>query len=373
MFFQPRYVKQAREMAHGAEKLLRYKRDLLDEPTIQKITSLAEELRAAAKTRNRQAVEEAAGRLDAACAKVAPPRPHAAWRENIEVLLVAIVIAAGIKAYILQPFKIPTGSMQPTLNGIIGYPQKQKAPNFLIQAWEFAWNGRNYIDVVSETDGNEVLGMRKVQRLHFFTLTKLVLKDGERMVYAPPETLARDFGVMPGKVYNAGDVIARGYIDSGDQVFVDKVTYNFRAPRRGDVFVFKTTGIRKIEAGIQPGLGSQFYIKRLCGLPGDTLRIDPPHLFVNGHPAQEAGIARVARAKDGYQGYSNGSAVGGRFEFLGSPDATFTVPSHSYFALGDNSFNSSDSRHWGIVPERNVVGRGLVVYWPFGQHFGTIK
>lgn len=373
MFFQPKYVKQAREMAHGAEKLLRYRRDLLDTEVIQRIQALISDLRKAAASRNREKSEAVAARLDAACAKIAPPRPHAGWREHIEVLVVAIVIAAGIKAYILQPFKIPTGSMQPTLNGIIGYPQETKAPNPLVQVWQFIWNGRNYIDIVSETGGNEVIGMRKIQRLHFFTFTQLVMKDGQRTVYAPPETLLRDFGVRPGKIYNAGDVIARGYIDTGDQVFVDKVSYHFRAPKRGDVFVFKTTGIRKIEAGLEPGMGSQFYIKRLAGLPGDQLRIAPPQLYVNGKPASEPGMARVARAQDGYRGYSNGSAVGGHFEFLGSPDATFTVPSHSYFALGDNSFNSSDSRHWGIVPERNVVGRGLVVYWPFGQNFGGIK
>lgn len=373
MLFQPRYMKQAREMARGAEKLLRYRRDLLDAADIRRIEESVNSLRQACASRDRKSVEAAAAELDTVCGKIAPPHPHAGWRENIEVLVVAIVIAAGIKAYILQPFKIPTGSMQPTLNGIIGYPQEEMAPHFLVQAWEYAWNGRNYINVVSETDGNQVMELRKLQRLHFFTFTRLMLKDGPRTVYAPPETLVRDFGIRPGKIYNRGDVIARGYIDTGDQVFVDKVTYNFRAPRRGDVFVFKTTGIRKIEAGIEPGMGSQFYIKRLCGLPGDTLQIDPPRLYINGEIAQEPGIARVIRSEDGYRGYSNGSAVGGRFEFLGAPDATFTIPSHSYFALGDNSFNSSDSRHWGIVPERNVVGRGLVVYWPFGQHFGAIR
>ena len=72
-------------------------------------------------------------------------------------------------------------------------------------------------------------------------------------------------------------------------------------------------------------------------------------------------------AHDGYRGYSN--TVGSR---LRTPDATFTVPKENYFALGDNSFYSSDSRDWGTVPARNVVGRGLFVYYPFTRHWGPI-
>ena len=55
------------------------------------------------------------------------------------------------------------------------------------------------------------------------------------------------------------------------------------------------------------------------------------------------------------------------------PDSVFTVPAHSYFAMGDNSYNSYDSRYWGPVPEDDLVGRGLIVYWPFIPHFGLIR
>ncbi len=394
MFFQPRYIKRSKDLIHGARKLLRYRRDLLPQDTLDQVNSMIGDLKNAVSARDKDAAEKAAKQLDDACMGILPPYKHREFRDNVEVFLVAIVIAAGIKAYFLQPFKIPTGSMQPTLNGVIGYPQEEQAPNFLVQGWQSIWNGRNYIDLVSQTDGNQVEQLKEYQRFHFFTFTDVVCKDGTYTLMAPAATLVRYFDITPprplidqfgsivrdpqGKVvynrktYNKGDVIARGYIDTGDQVFVDKMSYHFFPPKRSDVFVFKTTGIRKIEATQNPAMGSQFYIKRLAGLPGDTLQINPPELLINGELPAQPGLARVISEENGYRGYSNQSAQGGSFDFLGNPQATFSVPTNSYFALGDNSFYSSDSRYWGTVPEKNLVGRGLVVYWPFGQHFGLI-
>ena len=58
---------------------------------------------------------------------------------------------------------------------------------------------------------------------------------------------------------------------------------------------------------------------------------------------------------------------------LADPNQTFIVPQRHYFAMGDNSYNSYDSRYWGPVPEENLVGRGLLVYWPFNRHWGLIR
>ena len=103
--------------------------------------------------------------------------------------------------------------------------------------------------------------------------------------------------MQPGRIYRKDETIARGYVQTGDQVFVDKMSYNFVNPRRGDVFVFKTNGIRRIEVGLPPGIESQHYIKRLAGIPGDTLRIDSPFLFLNGRQAFERVFQRVMAAK----------------------------------------------------------------------------
>jgi len=264
----------------------------------------------------------------------------------------------------LQPFKIPTGSMQPTLNGIIGSPSTAPAPNILRQISEFIVLGRNYINVVSRED-DQVFEIQPKKVLFFFTFSQLICQKQKFLVYASPETLSHDFNVFAGRVYHRGEIIARGAIDTGDQVFVDKFSYNFVKPHRGDVFVFRTNHIPGIRE--DPEAGAPFYIKRLGGLPGDRLRIDPPFLYVDGKKAEGYGFARVMAAKPPYRGYALGH------EYLAQPDRSFTVPRDGYFALGDNSYNSYDSRYWGAVPDANLVGRGLFVYWPFNRHWGLIR
>jgi len=289
---------------------------------------------------------------------------------------VAVVLAVGFQAYFLKPFKIPTGSMQPTLYGMTGHPSPVPIPDPVTRAVEFVRLGRSYIDVKATTK-EEVLELNERTQLNFFTFTDVVTTGGRHTIFAPKDVLMRDFGVTPpnwgkigpGRVYEAGESIVHGYVQAGDQVFVDRMTYQFRNPERSDVFVFRTTGIRRIEMNIDPALGSQFYIKRLAGLSGDTLRISPPDLLIDGSVATEPPFRRVMSCKDGYRGYSNPSSA----QYLTTPEEIFSVPAHAYFALGDNSYNSSDSRYWGVVPERNVTGRGFFVYWPFSSRWGFIR
>jgi signal peptidase I len=354
--FTARYVKHSKLLIRHAQKYLRYKRDILEPASYELIAADIRRLKAALKQRDRPQIETYAEALDAKLHELLPVTWESHWRENCEVILVAIVVAVGIRSYFLQPFKIPTGSMQPTLNGIIGRPMTAEPPNILQQVAEFVLEGRNYINIVSKVD-DEVLQIQRRKFLFFFTFSRIKCQHQEfNWVYCPPEQLTGDFRVSPGIRYRRGEVIARGAVDTGDQVFVDKFSYNFVKPHRGDVFVFRTKNIPDI------GDQTQFYIKRLAGLPGDTLRIQPPQLFANGKIAEGYGFERVMSAKDGYRGYGPGHSA------LSDPTKTFRVPEHSYYAMGDNSYNSYDSRWWGPVPERNLVGRGLLVYWPFFPH-----
>jgi signal peptidase I len=403
--FLPKAVKQGRQFAKDARKLLEYKRDLWSEVTVADFEGGIKKLEAACKERDEAGIEAAAKALNAQCTSLLPKVEDVAWRENCEVFLVAIVVALAVRTYFLQPFTIPTGSMQPTLNGILGHPTTEQPPNQLLRLWDTAILGRTWVNTVAQED-ETIVQMDEVTRFRFFTYTRVETstradskKHNVYMIHAPIRTLTETFGVNY-RDYQQGEPIARGYVDTGDHVFVDKVSYQFRPPHRGDVFVFNTERLPTIDRRKSPSsepndltefdnpeaarladregfkvdmsLPSQFYIKRLAGLPGDQLRVDPPKLFVNGQLAQAYGFQRVMSVKDGYGGYGVGFPTF-LMPIMRSPDDPFTVPPKHYFAMGDNSYHSSDSRDWGPVPQENIVGRGVFVYWPFGPHWGFIR
>ena len=405
-FFAARHVKQGRQFVKDARKLLAYKRDLWTAGQIADFEKGIGELERACDAGAKGGIEDAAKDLDVQCGKYLPPVQDAGWRENCEVFLVAIVVALGVRTYFIQPFTIPTGSMFPTLNGIIGHPMKEEPPNFVVQLFQTAALGRGWLNTLAKDD-ETVVNITEVSRLFFFTYTRVETRRDDHqggntyMIHAPLRTLTESFQLNY-RGYKRGEPIVRGYVDTGDHVFVDKITYNFCRPSRGDVFVFNTQKLPTIERrhpatsredrndphdfdlattaefadrmGILADMGvpSQFYIKRLVGTPGDELRIEPPALFVNGQPAVGRAFARVMAAQDGYEGYALGFPSF-LMPILQSPRDLYTIPPAHYFAMGDNSRHSSDSRDWGPVPQQNIMGRGLFVYWPFAAHWGLIR
>ena len=165
----------------------------------------------------------------------------------------------------------------------------------------------------------------------------------------------------------AGQLLWSGVVTEGDFVFVNRWLWNFRAPRRGEVMVFSTQNIRGLPEGTH-------YIKRMCGLPGETLSLHEPELWINGNAVYEPNaIARIARREKlagwapPYAGYHAIGAVDpARFpRALHTSADSIQLKSDEYFAMGDNTNNSQDSHYWGTVPRRNLLGPATCVYWPF--------
>lgn len=390
-------------MVKGARKFVHYKRDLMDEERIGEIESRRQDLIDAIKGGDRKAVEEASRQLQSTCEHSLPREKPPGWfEENVEVMFVAIVIALGLRAYYLQPFRIPTGSMQPTLNGITATPlPKSEWPSLPKRLAEKVLRGRSYVHVVNDRDrrislrsvpnrpGKVRPDIRDTQRFFFFSRSLIFFEDSKPLYLPAPQNPCSSIGLSDavaeaagqGGLLRKGKVICEGYVDTGDLVLVNKFAYHFRKPKRGEVYVFDTLGIRGIDERSGEQAKGSHYIKRLCGVPGDQLAIDQPHLMINSKIASEPGIERVA----GTIGYRLASpedpAPGGRqfHQFLGKESDTLRLRAEAppgmreYAALGDNTRNSLDSRYWGTVKEFNLVGPALFSLWPFTTgHWGFI-
>ncbi|GAC1459824.1 MAG: hypothetical protein PVS3B3_16910 [Ktedonobacteraceae bacterium] len=124
-------------------------------------------------------------------------------------------------------------------------------------------------------------------------------------------------------------------------ILVDKWSYLFHAPTRGDVIVF-----------VAPPAPTEDYVKRIIGVPGDVITINNGAPTVNGVPLKEYYV------QPANMGATPGDTVINKM----------IVPPNDFFVLGDNRVGSSDSRTWGFLPRKNIIGRAALVYWPFGQN-----
>jgi len=152
--------------------------------------------------------------------------------------------------------------------------------------------------------------------------------------------------------------------------FTNVNLYTFDKPKRGDVVVFKYPIDDKID-----------FIKRLIAIPGDIVEVRDKNIFINGVKIPITLTSDIGSV-DGFQipniYKENFFDVTHDVQFMrANPElrnyGPITVPTCSYFFMGDNRDNSSDSRSWGFVPEKNIVGRALFIWFSWDSERGTIR
>jgi signal peptidase I len=425
--FFSKAIREAVAMRKHVQRMLDAQRDILSPQAIAGVQDKINELNTAiAGNANDGAIRIKAEELQFAGEKWIKPYPNPIWRENVEVLLVAIAVAMGIRTFFLQPFKIPTGSMQPTLYGITSTPDysfvtsraenynyssqdqlekdaqvQEKAqaaiviPNGLERFTQWI-HGISYVHFVAPEDGS-VDNITDPWPGAIFSLYQRIEFAGKwYTILFPPdygeEPLPYRAGLKlnPGRVFHKGEDVVKLRIHAGDHLFVDRLTYNFRPPTRGEIVVFETAGIESLPASQQ----NTFYIKRLIGVGGDHLSLKQDYQVINPPPPSDSPTPVGQIVVNGKEITADDPHFKGLYSFSNPPkDATVLnyventylghamiqglapggsvdVPPHHVFVMGDNTFNSYDSRFWGAFPETKVIGKSFFVYWPITKRWG---
>ncbi len=420
----------ARNWLELSDKIYHYRRDELAAAELDDLRRKTGVLR----THFRERVEGSQLKLDIEALEPVLRRaggkfyPRSGWQEWVEFLVVAAIVILACRQYFFQPFKIPTNSMWPTYNGMVPEVHATPAdePSTAARLLRKAAFGASAYRVDAPADGEVLIPIqgngvplwRSVRGRHWVVLPQAqkaydllvgdqvvtvsvpedfdfgwMLKDtfapgqtdyssalnawmrdkkySDRMVTtADGRTVSLRF-IHTGRIVRKGERVLSFDIVTGDQLFVDRMSYHFVRPKVGSGFVFRTDHIEGLVAG---GNKPSYYIKRLAGAPGDVLEIRPPALYRNGAPASGAqAFDDNAHARGRYRGYVNGYRDFRYPDGLLYPESKYKVTPAGFVALGDNSNNSLDSRMWGEVPRKDVVGRPLWVFYPFTSHWGPAR
>lgn len=382
------------------------RRDLLTEAELAQLSTVIEKLKVLRKGRIEAPMRETIGLAEEILAVVNPTRAMPQMREIAETLVVAFGVAMAFRAYFFQPFKIPTGSMQPTLFGhhSVGRTTEGKPvePTLLdrmpLKPLKWIVTGEWYSEITAREGGSVVVSADRARAPGYVTVAvrgrryKLphdAFESGElriREFKRTQETAMADSGghsidILARGIAHRGDRIWSGYKTFGDHVFVNRMKWYFSAPRRGQIIVFSTDGIADLNAG-------EHYIKRIVGLPGEAVEIREPFPIIDGNPLEEPETIR--RIVDKRPAWPGGPAYLG-YRLTGHPafpsqvrrmqvrcplgvegDVMHLGPDE-FLALGDNTINSFDGRYWGTVPRRRLVGPASCIYWPYSKRWGRVN
>src|SRR6266496_2556838 len=378
-WFLSKKVRQAVDMCRQVRKLISAQRDLLSPEEIQEISKAARELKNALAVGDRlEGIEKRMKNLEKVANENLKPYPSASLRENIEVFLVTGAVVLALRTFFFQPMAIPSGSAQPTLWGItsencLGRPDV-KFPTGVEKLFQSCWSGVHYYHEVAQEGGDLRIG--EVERvLRFIRKQTLWVGNKPYTFWFPVENLKDRAGLFDGQMIRKGEEFIKLKVISGDHLFVNRLIYNFRQPRRGEIIVFYSDHI--------PGLIEEtHYIKRLIARGGEHVSIgNDRHVYINGErlDASTRGFENVYSfdpkqppERDRYSGHVNNfisrrSGGGDLAPLFPDEKSEFVVRANHYLAFGDNTMNSKDGRDWGDFPRELVMGRASFVFWPIGD------
>jgi signal peptidase I len=369
-FFKVRKArKELKEVLHHAKHVRHMHEDILEPEKLQLLKEIEQTARGVRRGGDIAKMNSAGETVIKACEKIIPPKKNAKTRENIEVLFVAIAAAMAIRAYFFQPFKIPTGSMQPTLYGITVKDEPTlKGDNPLIKLVDFVLFGERRVVIKAKESGylrTSDYGTRfdlqttKSQSAAIFFINDTPYKVPMSLWHEQAEHFISMVRKGNGYIHK-GEVLFDGTLKSGDYILVNRIKYNFIRPKRGDITVFDTRELKHPQVR-----KDAYYIKRMVGLPGETISVDPPYLMVNGHKPTNPRFDKIFN-NENYDGYVFGSTSVNPVLISKSGDS-IKVGDDEYLFFGDNTTMSLDGRYFGPVKERDILGPAFFVCWPLDR------
>lgn len=294
----------------------------------------------------------------------------------LDLIAVVGAVAFGLRGLFFQPFRIPTGSMQPTLFGVHHQSAENNVnPGFgkLPGILQNIVYGSSSADLVHEGENGAVTGDLRQVTGKIFDGTEFMIGSSRYVLPGNPRQVY-DYSNLDKFYFKKGDVISSGFVTLGDHLFVERVSMYLSPPERGDIIVFNTEGL--IADGVPlEKTGGYYYIKRLAALPGDTVKIVDDQLYVRPAGSDifskiqdlDKRFEKVYSMKGGYHGHLSGM---GDKPFASGEE--YTIPEDHYLMLGDNSNFSLDSRYFGVVPRKNLIGRAWLVFYPFSRRLGWV-
>ncbi len=417
----PALIAKAKDLLRLSSKVKSYRQDILSPEELATLHALDAKLSKLLKASPQlETLQHAYQALDQALKRCGGKiYPVSVLGENVELFLVAALVALGIRTFFFQPFKIPTNSMYPSYAGFLPkvYRVDEGSPQGLKSLWRSLTLGATQYRLYAPKDGMLSLALfssKERQRAQSWAYYKLV--KGRKCMGLLPET-QREYYLFVGDIpvpirvpedVSLDDVFLQAYfsgyksfqevlqayptassslssglrvgtcrslqagqsclsfeIQSGDMLFVSRMAYHFSQPKIGDPIVFRTRSLGRMH-DLLGTKEDKYYIKRLVGLEGDILQVNPPILYRNHKPIEGSKAfeynAKQLFAYPGYQDY-------GMFSY----GKLYTVPPASVYVMGDNSPHSFDSRYWGPVPKKELIGRAVFVFYPFTGRWGRAR